>query len=289
VQPELGMHFLLDFKIQNFDILKDIPVDLNEYGKCDFAGIRDGEPEAVPVLWDERREVYTDSWEAYNAIPQEEIEVRDYPDHVKRVSTLLPKPKTLLDIVNFGIDNLRFSNSALAEIMHQLYKSDKHKVMFLIDEYNEWFRPSVYDSYKYANYKGYNTKIPPMDLALVRLFMKFDGHFIKQGVKVFSTSMRKYQKASFKPEDIRMPKGYSVEVENLKLNDFRNACYYYIGSGFVDFKLDEFDIQDAFDITQGNWDQLHKHIQVPIDMKPMLAHYLSRKARNKEILNAKKI
>jgi hypothetical protein len=288
-QIELGLQFLIDFKIINYNLIKDIPVNLDEYGKCDFAGARDDEPEPVPVLWDERREVYTDSWEEHNIIPEEQIMVHDHPDHVKRVSSVLQKPKTILDIVNFGIENPRLSISALAEVIHQFYKTENHKTMVIVDEYNEWYRPTIYDSYKYANYKNYNTKIPPMDLAIVRLFMKFDGHLMKQGIKVFSTSMRKYREAVFKPEDIKFPKGYNYEVENLRLNDLRNAMYYYSGSGYIVEAYDDLDIQGVYDNTQGNWDQLKRHLDCPLAMPSKLEHYERRKARNRAILSAKRI
>jgi hypothetical protein len=289
VQVELGMHFLIDFKIINYNLIKDIQVDLNEYGKCDFAGARDDEPEPVPVLWDERREVYTDSWSVHNKIPEEQIQVTDHPDHVKRVSALLSKPKTILEIVNFGIENPRLSISALAEVLNQLYKSETHKSMIIVDEYNEWYRPTIYDSYKYANYKDFNTKIPPMDLAMVRLFMKFDGHLMKQGIKIFSTSLKKYHKAVFNPEDIMFPKGYSYNVENLKLDDLRNAVYYYLGSGYTVEAIDEFEIQGIYDNTQGNWNEIKRHLKCSMMMPPKLEHYEERKARNKAILSAKKI
>lgn len=99
----------------------------------------------------------------------------------ERLSDHLPEPKTLQEIAEYGIKHPEQATCALAEIMHQLYNQDDANVMVAIDGYSDWFRPSEYTSFRYAN-SGYN--IPPYDLALVRLFMKFDGHMIRNGFKI---------------------------------------------------------------------------------------------------------
>jgi len=42
----------------------------------------------------------------------------------QRCSTELKEPKTLLDIANHGIKNVRLATSCIAEIMNQLYNQD---------------------------------------------------------------------------------------------------------------------------------------------------------------------
>ena len=64
-------------------------------------------------------------------------------------------------------------------------------------------------------------------MALVRLFMKFDGHFIRNGVKLLATSHLRQFNHVCEPKDINFYDGYHHKVENLKLNDFRNAMHYY--------------------------------------------------------------
>jgi hypothetical protein len=32
------------------------------YGKYDLTGVKDGEPEPCPKVWDERRHTWSDSW-----------------------------------------------------------------------------------------------------------------------------------------------------------------------------------------------------------------------------------
>ena len=93
----------------------------------------------------------------------------------------------------------------MAEVLYQINRSETHKLMILVDEYNELFRPSEYFSYRYANLKGGDNKIPPYDIALCRMFMNFDGHLMKNGVKVFASSSGKYHNHNFSPEMINFP------------------------------------------------------------------------------------
>ena len=61
-------------------------------------------------------------------------------------------------------------------------------MLVALDGYNTWFRRSLYPSFRYANDKNLRGHIPPKDVALIRLLMKFDGHMIRQGVKYVGTS-----------------------------------------------------------------------------------------------------
>lgn len=296
VQPELAREFLLDFKILNYNIIKNAKIESNSgeagnsyvYGRHDFAGNYVNDPEANPILWDERRQVYTDSWKIHNSIPEEQINLKDYPDHSQTIIELLPDPKTVLEIVEYGISNDRMACNALAEVISYFMNSNKHKTIFLIDGYNEWFKPSMYDSYKYANYKGYESKIPPYDLAMCRMFMRFNGHMIKQGVKVVASTCHRFGLHEFKPEMINYPKNYSIEVENLKLDDLRNAIGYYMLNGFSDNVYTEQEIQDLYMVSQGNWKQMH-HDMNSVRLLPNYGAFLFRKIRDKEIKRAKEV
>lgn len=299
VQPELAKEFLLDFKIVNYNILKNAKIENNNnnnsedannyvYGRYDFAGNCMDDPEANPILWDERRQVYTDSWKTHNIIPEEQINLKDYPDHTQNLKENLPNPKTIMEIVEYGISNERMACNALAEVISYFNHSAKHKTIFLIDGYNEWFKPSMYDSYKYANYKGYENKIPPYDLAMCRMFMRFNGHMIKQGVKVVASTCHRFGKHEFKPEMINYPKNYAIEVENLKLDDLRSAIGYYMLHGFADNVYTEQDIQDLYMVSQGNWKQMQDDMN-SIRLLPNYGAYLFRKIRDKEIKRAKNI
>ena len=80
------------------------------------------------------------------------------------------------------------ATNAIAEILEQLYHQDDHHILFTLDGYNNWLKPSLLDSFRYVNDPNAKAKIPPKDFALIRLFMKFDGHLIRQGVKYLTTS-----------------------------------------------------------------------------------------------------
>jgi hypothetical protein len=287
LQPELAVHFLKDIKIVNFKLLQKTPVNLNEYGKYNFVGTRDDEPEPNPIIWDDRSQTYTDSWKEWNTTPEEEIIAEDYPDHNLRLTNILAQPKTLLEIVEAGISNDRLANCAVHELVHQLTTSEKIKTMFLVDNYLELFKPSVYDSYKYANFKDYDGKIPPHDIALPRLFMKFDGHMMFQGVKVMAISQKDYCFHKFNRKALGFPKGYSYEPGNLKLNDLRNyVTYLTANQGCTNYT--ELDIQDMWMQTQGNWKQIRLDMRYWFRESPSLEHYLSRKAIQKIMDDAKK-
>lgn len=153
-----------------------------------------------------------------------------------------------------GIKNPEVSISAFGEVLEQLYKSDKYQTLITLDGFNAFFQPSQYPSFRYDNNKRYKSCIPPYDLALARLLMKFDGHFIRNGVKVAATSHYRFFNHTMEPSAIKFPDGYHQRVSNLKLNDFRNAMKYYEVAGFWQNRYQrEFQVESLFMETQGNW------------------------------------
>jgi hypothetical protein len=71
-------------------------------------------------------------------------------------------------------------------------------------------------------------RIPPYDIALVRLLMNFDGHYIRNGFKAMSTSHYRQFNHIATPEDLGLcTDGYAMEVKGILLNDFRHAMRYY--------------------------------------------------------------
>lgn len=53
---------LLDFRHSNEQLLSEIDVDMSLYGKRDYSGMKDGEPEPCPRVWDPKRKCWSDSW-----------------------------------------------------------------------------------------------------------------------------------------------------------------------------------------------------------------------------------
>ena len=147
LQNELVKELLIEFKVINIKILEKMKINPDKFGKFNSAGVRDGEPDPVPVLWDEGRRVFTDSWKIFD--PDEEAFITKYsPNQLRRLSDFCVNPKTALDIINYGIENIDFATNAFAEVLSMLSEDKEIKTMILVDEYNEWFRLSEYLSYK---------------------------------------------------------------------------------------------------------------------------------------------
>jgi len=63
--------------------------------------------------------------------------------------------------------------------------------------------------------------------------MRFDGHFMRNGLKLFATSHRHQFNHICHPKELGLFEGYHHRVENLALNDFRNAINYYTYTGWM--------------------------------------------------------
>lgn len=109
------------------------------YGNYDIAGIKDGEPEPCPRVWDNLRKCWSDDWKTklYDS------EVKMYQAHYERMdyrlSDKLPEPKKLIDIVEAGIENPEIATCAFAEVLEQLYNTDKYQTLVTVDGYNTWY------------------------------------------------------------------------------------------------------------------------------------------------------
>lgn len=55
MQNELAQKYLYDFRTSNEMLLRNTDVDMSLYGKIDISGVKDGDPEPNPRLWDEER------------------------------------------------------------------------------------------------------------------------------------------------------------------------------------------------------------------------------------------
>ena len=123
-------------------------------------------------------------------------------------------------------------------------------MLVTIDCYNDFFRMSELESVAYANYKY---KIPPAHIALVRLFIRFDGHRIRNGMKVCASSQNNYFNSKFDIDMIDFLKGYHHEVAPLHLNDSRNFINYLIATKWTDTKWPEWGIEAFHVESQGNF------------------------------------
>lgn len=268
--------FLLELKIINLEILAKI-THIPEFGKINFAGEKDGTLESFPTLWDEKREVFTDSWKQLPFAESKEEIAKEYPDHYKRISDYIPKPKNLLEIVEFGLDNPRFAHNAIAEVLNAIKTNKDIKSITIIDEYNEMFKPTDFHSFRFANYL--HLKSPPYAFALIRLLMNFDGHLTYNGVKVCATSTGLYPRHECPPKKLALPEYLCMKVDHLKLNETRNIINYYNIVSKMNYKqMKENDVLYIHNLTQGNFSEINKVSSSPVVSEiPSYSNYLERK------------
>ena len=118
--------------------------------------------------------------------------------------------------------------------------------MFAMDGYNTWLQPSFYSSFRYKNDPFLRARIPPKDLSLVRLLLKFDGHMIRQGVKYLTTSHYRTFNHIMTPDMVNWFDGYSHKVSNLTLNEFRNMLIYKNLSDWTPNFYKEYEIEKLY-------------------------------------------
>ena len=75
----------------------------------------------------------------------------------------------------------------MGELLGQVYDLDV-PILECVDAFSWLYRPSDYGSFRYFNYRGLFGKIPPYHIAHCRMFVNFDGHKIKNGLKVVTSS-----------------------------------------------------------------------------------------------------
>lgn len=65
LQEDLAKRLCQDFLTTNEELLREMDVDMSEYGKYDISGVRDDEPEPCPRTWDEKRKAWSDDWKQF--------------------------------------------------------------------------------------------------------------------------------------------------------------------------------------------------------------------------------
>ena len=66
-----------------------------------------------------------------------------------RLTKVLPQPKNLWEIVESAKTHKIYVTQAIYEILEQLYKQDKYRVLVAVDGMNWFYRPSIYPSFRY--------------------------------------------------------------------------------------------------------------------------------------------
>ncbi len=261
MQPDFARDIIVGIQRANEGVLAGLPVKPELYGRFNLAGHPDGDLDPVIREYDPKRKVWSDHWKTLFSAEQLRMLALGESQYDLRLTKVLPKPKTLLDIANYGARNPLYSTVCIAEILEQLYNTDDCNVMVLSDDYNEWHYHSEYKSFRHCFKKELKQSIPPHDIALVRLFLRFNGHLIRNGVKVAATTQKHFFNHLCTPDMLHFPAAYAVETAPLALNDFRNACRYYSMSMWSFKQFKEWEAEAYYTMSQGNWFHLQHSIQ----------------------------
>ena len=257
LQFELAQRLLNDLRTQNEQIFSEMDVDLERYGKRDMTGVKDGDPEPCPRTWDPLRQCWSDDWKGYLYDVELKYLEQRYKDLDYRLADKCPKPSKMIEFIDVALEDGNLATNAIAEILDQVYAQDKHQVLVLLDGYNTWLQPTQYPSFRYTNDPSLKGLIPPKDVALIRLLLKFDGHFLRQGVKYMTTTHRKTFNHIMTPEMVDWFDGYHHRVPNLTLDEFRNCIFFKSITGWAPRIYHEWEIEQFYMASQGNYGAFH--------------------------------
>jgi small subunit ribosomal protein S29 len=117
LQNDLAKEWLGNFRNANKTLLATININKDLYGKFNYSGVHDNEPEPVPNTFYKRRKAYFKDHEKF--LYPEEIRMMDESDKKMeiRVSDKLKNPKTLLELVDYGIANEWFACNVVHELL----------------------------------------------------------------------------------------------------------------------------------------------------------------------------
>lgn len=260
LQPELSREFLDDLVKTNEHLLSQIPVNMKLYGFCNFAGCHEEEPIAVPNTYDEWTQSHFYDSDKFLLQGEQQSNLNEQRHWKTKLKEKLPQPKTLLELCKFAEKEPDYTTNIIGEVVEQLQNQDLFPVLTAVDDYNYFYRRSVYPSFRYDN-KKLKSFVPPYHMALCRLFMKMDGHKFKNGFKLVASSNFHLYKHVFGPEKIDHPSGFSLKLEGVKLNYFRNAMYHYTNLNLLkEDVVDENLIQQFYVESQGNWGILNYYL-----------------------------
>lgn len=269
LQPQLATEFLNELIKTNEHLLDKIPIDQSIYGHFNFAGCHDHEPIPVPNTFDEWTQTHFYDSDKFLLKGEMQAYVNEQRHWKTRLTEKLPEPKTLLELCKFAEKSPEYTTNVVAEVIEQLKEQEVYPVLTVIDDYNYFFRRSVYPSFRYDNkkLKGF---VPPYHLTLCRMLMRMDGHKFKNGFKLTASSNFRLYKHAFTPEKIDQPKGFSMEMKGVKLNYFRNAIYHFTNLNLlVESHIDERLVQQYYVESQGYWGNLMKLVHNRFDCQQM--------------------
>ena len=247
IQNELAKEFLERFLIFNKNLVEQIPVRLEYYGRIgiDSTPVEKLERVYLPLIAKAaaNRDTLCERIEEISRLRNSLV--------LPTMKSKLAAPATVLDICQFGIDNgSTFATQAVGELINQLKVQSEFPVLVAIDEWNEMFVVSEYVSTRYDNtiYNGY---IPSYHLSVPRMLSRWDGHEFKRGLKLFSTCWSKRNRRQFNPTLLGVKPEEIKQVRNFTKNEFHNYCAYQALTN-TSHRFPESKLEYFYMLTQGN-------------------------------------
>ena len=151
LQQDFAKSMLEAIRHSNEELMREFDVDMAHYGKFDISGVKDGDPEPCPRKWDPRREKWSDDWKLNLFDSEVQTYQAKYETMNYRLGDRLADPKKLIEVCDYGIQNPDMATCAIAEVLEQLYKTDKYKTLVSVDNLNTWYQPSKFISFRYEN------------------------------------------------------------------------------------------------------------------------------------------
>ncbi|KAF4658458.1 hypothetical protein FOL46_006949 [Perkinsus olseni] len=262
IQNEFSQQFLERTSIRNREFFEQMPVDMSVYGRKALDGndLNFTRRLYAPLIEKAvNREIVLKFGEDIDLehLTAEQIEFKlERMAHYRRdvkipsMTTPLPEPGTLWDIVDFALDNQAYACQAVYELFEQLKVQTKFPLLIVCDEWCEAFPVSHYVSMRYENtiYNGY---IPAYHLTMSRLFSKWDGDEYKRGVKLYGTSWRFRNRRDYRPELCGVRDDEMKTVRNFSKHEFANYVgYYRLMNILFNFPRDK--LEYFYMLSQGN-------------------------------------
>lgn len=247
-------------------LLDQIPVDLSLYGHFDTAGVHANELDPVPNFYIPERDIHFHISDEF--LTHEEREIMEVIDQrfKAKISDTVKQPKTCLDILLGVGDDRWLSISAIAELMEQLYNQTSHDVLLVADDYNWMFKGSAEKSFRYVSVPGLHGGVPGYHMALMRIFMRFDGHFMRRGFKVVGNSNRIIERHYFAPEKINFSPYHALNLKGMRsFKEFYGFVMFLQSNGlWLDNNSGYYYALKLYMETQGNFVALVELAQNPL-------------------------
>lgn len=224
ISEEFAQKLLVDIIQSNAKSI-DREVQPHLYGFYSLAGVHAHEPPPVPDFYIPSRKTWFYATDRLLSEEERSEEAEHREELNTRLTDVLPRPQTLREIARFGVEQPLYATACLAELLEQAYASTE-PVLIVIDDYNWLYRPSDFPSFRYVDMPGLNNRVPAYHLALARLFMRFDGHLIRNGFKLAATSDYSIPRHHFTPDKINFPTSVGQELHGADAEYFANFCAY---------------------------------------------------------------